>query len=243
MLILKDIIGKHLNIFIMSTLMVSFVVGMLSVSQFIKQGAKMELANLPEYLTPVPIKAVDSVQITSIEDLNFVDNFDSNKHAMRYATQKQQKAIDCLSVTLFLEARNQSRKGVIAVGRVIKNRVGDPRWPNTVCQVVEQGPKQQSWKDKSIMILRKNKCQFSALCDGKPDDPLEFMFTKDGELIELEREAWENSYQIAKDIVLYDRYKGVVHGATNYHASYVNPNWKNVRRVAIIDDHLFYIKK
>ena len=56
--------------------------------------------------------------------------------------------ISCLADNMYWEARNQSTKGLIAVGYVTMNRVADHRYPYTVCEVVEQGPVRESWKTK-----------------------------------------------------------------------------------------------
>jgi N-acetylmuramoyl-L-alanine amidase len=45
-------------------------------------------------------------------------------------------AILCLATTLYHEARGEPLDGQLAVAEVILNRVEDPRWPSTVCEVV-----------------------------------------------------------------------------------------------------------
>ena len=57
-------------------------------------------------------------------------------------------ALLCLSMNVFHEAKNQSVEGQIAVAEVVMNRVADTRYPNTVCEVVYQGPTRESWKTK-----------------------------------------------------------------------------------------------
>ena len=69
--------------------------------------------------------------------------------------------ISCLADNMYWEARNQSTKGLIAVGYVTMNRVADHRYPYTVCEVVEQGPVRESWKTKGVYYPIKNRCQFS----------------------------------------------------------------------------------
>ena len=44
---------------------------------------------------------------------------------------------------MYCEARGEGRLGMLAVGDVVKNRVKDSRWPNTVRGVIEQ-PRQFS---------------------------------------------------------------------------------------------------
>lgn len=57
----------------------------------------------------------------------------------------------CLATALYFEARGEPVKGQFAVAEVILNRVGDPRYPDSVCGVVNQT------------------CQFSYTCDGVSD--------------------------------------------------------------------------
>ena len=70
------------------------------------------------------------------------------------------KQVECLAKNIYFEARNQSEYGKFAVANVTMNRVKDPRFPNTICDVVFQGPRVKK---------RVGGCQFSWYCDGKPD--------------------------------------------------------------------------
>jgi spore germination cell wall hydrolase CwlJ-like protein len=54
----------------------------------------------------------------------------------------------CLAENIYFEARAESYSGKAAVGNVTRNRVSDSRWPSTYCEVVQQGPKRESWKTK-----------------------------------------------------------------------------------------------
>ena len=51
----------------------------------------------------------------------------------------------CLALNMYYEARNQGTAGAIAVTNVVLNRVNDERFPNTICEVVKQGPTRSSW--------------------------------------------------------------------------------------------------
>jgi len=44
----------------------------------------------------------------------------------------------CLSSAIHYEARGEPYPGRVAVGSVVLNRVDDPRFPDTVCDVVSQ---------------------------------------------------------------------------------------------------------
>jgi spore germination cell wall hydrolase CwlJ-like protein len=46
--------------------------------------------------------------------------------------------IDCMTRVMYFESNRSSADGMLAVGTVVMNRVGDPRFPHTVCGVVAQ---------------------------------------------------------------------------------------------------------
>lgn len=52
--------------------------------------------------------------------------------------------LQCLTDTVYYEARNQPFPGQVAVAEVVLNRVESPYYPNTICEVVYQ-PYQFSW--------------------------------------------------------------------------------------------------
>jgi len=148
--------------------------------------------------------------------------------------------VECLTLNIYREANNQSVAGMIAVGRVVMNRVMDRRYPPDTCSVIFEGPIVESWKtrkdpslshDERIYYPRRDRCQFSWYCDGKTD-----------ELINKENNrAWKTAEDIAYQILAFDKWRGVLEGATHYHATYVNPSWRHkLKRIAIIDDHIFY---
>ena len=59
-----------------------------------------------------------------------------------------QDDIDCLSTNMYFEARGDGYAGMYATSLVVMNRVVDVRYPNTVCEVVKQGPVKESWKTR-----------------------------------------------------------------------------------------------
>ena len=80
-------------------------------------------------------------------------------------------ALMCLALNTYHEAKNQSMIGQVATAQVVMNRVADSRFPNTVCEVVKQGPHRPSWEDPNKEYPIRHKCQFSWYCDGKSDEP------------------------------------------------------------------------
>ena len=132
-------------------------------------------------------------------------------------------AFICLALNTYHEAKNQSLVGQVATAQVVMNRVADSRYPNTVCEVVKQGPK---YKGSDVPV--RHKCQFSWFCDGKDDTP-------------KNEKAWRKAQDVAF-LVIYDKIKlDVTEGATHYHATYVRPSWaKTKKRTTRIEKHIFY---
>ena len=54
----------------------------------------------------------------------------------------------CMAEAILFEAGNQPLAGKVAVGEVIMNRVRSSRYPNTVCDVIYEGPVKELWKTK-----------------------------------------------------------------------------------------------
>mgnify|MGYP003635552482 CR=1 FL=1 len=139
------------------------------------------------------------------------------------------KSNECLALNMYHEARNQGTAGVFAVSAVVLNRVNDPRFPNTICEVIKQGPTRASWKDPQIRFPIKNRCQFSWYCDGKSDNPHN----------KKEYQLFVNlsSAILSNQIPFLD----ITDGATFYHADYVSPAWAKTKTKTIeIEDHIFY---
>jgi|TARA_R100000353_G_scaffold101509_1_gene73571 spore germination cell wall hydrolase CwlJ-like protein len=133
------------------------------------------------------------------------------------------EAILCLALNVYHEAKNQPFIGQVAVAQVVMNRVYDERYPDTVCEVVEQGPT-YSWKPDFPI---RNRCQFSWYCDGLSDTP-------------TEKDAWDNAIMVANG-VYHSNFEDFVEGATHYHAYYVAPEWASAKTYIVrIEDHIFY---
>jgi N-acetylmuramoyl-L-alanine amidase len=137
--------------------------------------------------------------------------------------------VECLAMNIYHEARNQPFAGQLAVASVVINRVRDERFPDTVCEVVHQGPTRPSWKGTGELIPVRNRCQFSWYCDGKSDKPLEL-------------QQFKRIYLLSIDILRGDTLNlDITDGATHYHADYVTPSWASSKTKTIeIEDHIFY---
>ena len=139
------------------------------------------------------------------------------------------RSAECLALNMYHEARGQGIAGELAVTAVVLNRVNDKRYPNTICEVVEQGPTRTSWQDPKIRFPVKNRCQFSWFCDGKSDTP-------------RNKKIYNRMYNLA-DAILGNEisFLDITGGATHYHADYVSPAWaKTKTKTTEIMDHIFY---
>ncbi len=127
-----------------------------------------------------------------------------------------ERALDCLTLNIYHEARNEPVPGMAAVAHVVMNRLADPRFPKTVCQVVQQGGE-----------LARHRCQFSWWCDGRSDRPRSWR-------------RWQAIRAIAKD-AFWGRSADPTGGALWYHADYVSPYWGKVfQKGPQIGRHIFY---
>lgn len=118
---------------------------------------------------------------------------------------------ECLQKNIYFEARNQSLKGMKAIAAVTMNRVADPRFPDSVCEVVYQR-KQFSWANRGDRNPRLHN--------------------------QAEREAWYTSGEIAELALRYEL-KSPVGGAQYFHTTSINPGWSGMKVVTTIGDHVF----
>ena len=119
----------------------------------------------------------------------------------------------CLTKALYFEARGESLKGQFAVAEVILNRKDSPRFPGSVCAVVNQAGG--------------GGCQFSFICDGRKD-------------VMRERGAIDRAGRIAR-VMLDGAPRALTEGATYFHSKGVRPGWAHrFPRTAAIGAHMFY---
>jgi N-acetylmuramoyl-L-alanine amidase len=138
-------------------------------------------------------------------------------------TNLSEEQFTWLVKNVYFEARNQGIAGQLAVAMVTLNRVEDPRFPNTVKEVVTQ-----AYTYKNGFPIR-HKCQFSWYCDGKSDKVYD----------------WKSFNSIRQIILTYVQNRDIIfdltEGAVFYHADYVSPSWAKVKEKTIeIEDHIFY---
>lgn len=145
----------------------------------------------------------------------------------------------CLAQNIYFEARNQDFTGKVAIGYVTTTRVDDPGYPNSICKVVYQGPTYVNWLGNEWP--RKNQCQFSWNCDGKPDTIK--LVNSDGEIIVPNRDAWRESVFAAIGVIM-KAIDDPTNGATHYYnPKKAKPTWRfTYKEVALIGDHSFRAK-
>lgn len=125
------------------------------------------------------------------------------------------RARDCLAAAVYYEAAVESAQGQRAVAQVVLNRVRNPVFPRTVCDVVFQG------------ATRATGCQFTFTCDGalaRRPNPV----------------GWRRALVVADDALA-----GVVEPsvgtATHYHANWVIPYWRTTLvKLSTVGTHIFY---
>jgi spore germination cell wall hydrolase CwlJ-like protein len=133
-------------------------------------------------------------------------------------TREQQ--LDCLALNIYREAGYEPFEGKVAVAQVTMNRVTDGRFGKGVCGVVYQ---------KNV-IMEKVVCQFSWACDSVHRNR------------PIGKEAYSESYEVAKKVLLEEFRLSVLKDALYYHATYVNPRWPH-EKIGKIGQHVFYKEK
>jgi len=129
--------------------------------------------------------------------------------AARVETIDQEQ--DCLASAVYFEARGEELKGQLAVADVVLNRTASPKYPNTICEVVEQ-PWQFSFVNATGRIPEADRSSA----------------------------AWRSAVAIAR-IAQAGTARAVDSDVLWYHADYVSPSWgRRLARQDKIGLHIFY---
>lgn len=135
------------------------------------------------------------------------------------------KQVECLADNIFFEAATESTQGQMAVAFVTINRVNSGYFARDICGVVKQ--------------KTQNVCQFSWYCEEKAN---RLSYTK--ALTNAQKQLYNEIVEIAVYVYTnYERMADPTKGALFYHADYVNPQWKNMIKTAVIGRHIFYVRK
>jgi spore germination cell wall hydrolase CwlJ-like protein len=132
----------------------------------------------------------------------------------------RERQLDCLAINIYREAGYEPFEGKVAVAQVTMNRVAKGTFGNDVCGVVYQ---------KNV-VMEKVVCQFSWACDSVHKSR------------PVNKEAYNESYEVAKKVLLEGFRLSVLKDALYYHAAYVNPRWP-LEKIGQIGQHIFYKQK
>lgn len=132
----------------------------------------------------------------------------------------RERQLDCMAMNIYREAGHESFEGKVAVAQVVMNRVDSGQFGNDVCGVIYQKTK----------VMERVVCQFSWYCDSA------------ARTRPVNKDAYDESYAVAKKVLLEGFKLDVLKEALYYHANYVNPKW-NLEKIGSIGNHIFYKPK
>jgi spore germination cell wall hydrolase CwlJ-like protein len=151
--------------------------------------------------------------------------FDHYREQMTFKPQfaslsDREKQLDCLAKNIYFEAGHEPFEGKVAVAQVTLNRVESGKFANSICGVVYQ---------KNVFYERVV-CQFSWFCEPNHKTKA------------INKLSYQESYEVAKKVLLEDFRLSGLKTALFYHADYVNPRWQHEKLVKI-GRHIFYAEK
>ena len=132
----------------------------------------------------------------------------------------RERQLECMAMNIYREAGYEPFEGKVAVGQVVMNRVKSGKFGDDVCGVIYQ---------KNV-VMDKVVCQFSWYCDSA------------ARTRPVNNTAYNESYEVAKKVLLEGFKLDVLKEALYYHANYVNPKWP-LEKIGQIGNHIFYKPK
>ena len=127
-------------------------------------------------------------------------------------SKPNQKDVNCMAEAVYFESKNEPIKGQKAVAHVILNRTKNPKFPSTICKVINQ-------KNDSG-------CQFSYKCENKSLRPKNL-------------EDYETAKEVATEVLSGEN--DITRGAIYFHNNTVKPAWAKLSKLTtIIGNHKFY---
>jgi spore germination cell wall hydrolase CwlJ-like protein len=157
------------------------------------------------------ISSVTMKKINTLKDQQFVSSPDV------VSIRDRERQLDCLAKNIYYEAASEPFEGKVAVAQVTMNRAESGKFPSDVCQVVYQ---------KNV-VMEKVVCQFSWYCTNGGKPPIR------------SQEMYNESYKVAKKVLLEGFRLDIMKNALYYHADYVSPNWGK-EKIGKIGRHVFY---
>ena len=150
--------------------------------------------------------ALPSAQVTQEDSIEQVTKNEVNS-----------KDLSCLTRAIYYEASGEPRAGKIAVANVVMNRLKDPRYPKTLCEVVYQRA-----VVNGILIYQ-------------------FSWAAFKELFVPNNKVWQESQDIALQVLTEGQPDDIIRrsNAMYFHSVDINPGWR-LRKVIQIGRHIFY---
>ena len=139
----------------------------------------------------------------------------------------------CLAENIYYESKSEDIRGQYAVGSVTLNRVNDPRFPKTVCDVVRQA--------NIHRVTKKLVCAFSWYCENDKKGKEIPIRNKDGTINQRVADQFQAASIVAIQI-LSGNVDDNTNGATHFHNPYTsNPAWKyEMKKTMRVGNHDFY---
>jgi spore germination cell wall hydrolase CwlJ-like protein len=139
----------------------------------------------------------------------------------------------CLAQNIYYEARSEDIQGQFAVASVTLNRAKDPRFPSTICNVVQQSTHSR--------VNNRLVCAFSWYCENDKKGKEIPVKNKDGSV----NQAVVDQFQIASIVaitMLGGNVEDNTKGATHFHNPFTsNPAWaRELRKTMRVGNHDFY---
>jgi spore germination cell wall hydrolase CwlJ-like protein len=162
----------------------------------------------------VLVQGVTQAKMTKLRTTTMAESAD----VITIKTRERQ--LECMAMNIYREAGHEPFEGKVAVAQVTMNRVQDGRFGKDVCGVVYQ---------KNV-VMERVVCQFSWACDSA------------AKTRPVNTVAYNESYAVAKKVILEGFKLDVLKDALYYHANYVNPRWP-MEKIGSIGNHIFYRAK
>ena len=176
------------------------------------KALKIISCTLGLFLCVYVMQAIVDYKFAALREQQFLSSSDI------VSIKDRERQLDCLARNIYHEAANEPFEGKVAVAQVTINRSQHSSWPKDICAVVYQ---------KNV-FMEKVVCQFSWYCEGHGKaKPIR------------SREHYDESYKVAKKVLLEGFRLDVLKDAYYYHADYVNPRW-NKEKIGKIGAHIFY---
>jgi len=157
------------------------------------------------------VQTITQTKLAKLREQNLVSSAD----VVTIKTRERQ--LECMAMNIYREAGHEPFEGKVAVAQVTMNRVAKGTFGNDVCGVVYQ---------KNV-IMEKVVCQFSWACDSA------------ARTRPVNKTAYDESYAVAKKVLLENFRLDIMKDALYYHANYVNPRWP-LEKIGSIGNHIFY---